>query len=414
LKQSSQALKLLQPKMDKAQKSLDSFQSKVEKSNEEMLVSRKERDDYQQKIQDIRINLIELQTRRDQLKFKKSSGDESRDELKIRQERIKTEVEDLQARKIDLDREITEGEKELQILNAEIQKQRSILDLKQSVYRETYQNIEEVQARIAAEQKNREQILEDLKNAQLDATETNQMIRLVEERIRDRYNKNIPKELIVDDSEEQLEIEIHKVQRTLENIGPVNMAVQDEHDEENERLEILLTQRDDLIESEENLRETIRKIDKVARKRFQETFDMIKTNFGKLFQLFFEGGTASLKLVGDPDPLEADIGIEAQPPGKRNTSLRLLSSGEKALTAIALLFSIYQVKPSPYCILDEVDAPLDDMNIHKLTRVLTKFSDETQFIIVTHNKLTMEIADYMYGVTQEKKGISQLVSVKFD
>ncbi|MEC9050415.1 MAG: hypothetical protein VYD66_06420, partial [Candidatus Neomarinimicrobiota bacterium] len=414
LKQSSQALKLLQPAMDKAQKSLDSFQSKVEKLNEKMLVARKERDDYQQKVQDIRINLIKLQTRKDQLKFKKSSGDESQDELYIRQEKIKTEVEDLQERKLDLDKEITKGEKELQILNAEIQKQRSILDLKQSVYLETYQNIEEVQARIAAEQKNREQILEDLKNAQLEATETNQMIRLVEERIRDRYNKIVPKELIVDDSEEQLEIEIHKVQRTLENIGPVNMAVQDEHDEENERLEILLTQRDDLIESEENLRETIRKIDKVARKRFQETFDMIKTNFEKLFQLFFEGGAASLKLVGDPDPLEADIGIEAQPPGKRNTTLRLLSSGEKALTAISLLFAIYQVKPSPYCILDEVDAPLDDVNIHKFTRVLSKFCDETQFIIVTHNKLTMEIADYMYGVTQEKKGISQLVSVKFD
>ena len=180
--------------MDKAQKSLDSFQAKVEKLNEKMLVARKERDDYQQKVQDIRINLIELQTRRDQLKFKKSSGDESQDELYIRQEKIKTEVEDLQERKLDLEREITKGEKELQILNAEIQKQRSILDLKQSVYRETYQNIEEVQARIAAEQKNREQILEDLKNAQLEATETNQMIRLVEERIRDRYNKNVPKE----------------------------------------------------------------------------------------------------------------------------------------------------------------------------------------------------------------------------
>ena len=119
-------------------------------------------------------------------------------------------------------------------------------------------------------------------------------------------------------------------------------------------------------------------------------------------------------MIGDPDPLEADIGIEARPPGKRNTSLRLLSSGEKALTAISLLFAIYQVKPSPYCILDEVDAPLDDVNIHKFTRVLSKFCDETQFIIVTHNKLTMEIADYMYGVTQEKKGISQLVSVKFN
>ena len=140
-----------------------------------------------------------------------------------------------------------------------------------------------------------------------------------------------------------------------------------------------------------------------------------KTNFlEKLFSLFFEGGNASLKLIGDPDPLEAGIGIKAQPPGKRNTSLRLLSSGEKALTAISLLFAIYQVKPSPYCILDEVDAPLDDINIRKFTKVLSKFCDETQFIIVTHNKLTMEIANHMYGVTQEKKGVSKLVSVSFD
>ncbi|MEC8915605.1 MAG: AAA family ATPase, partial [Candidatus Neomarinimicrobiota bacterium] len=209
-------------------------------------------------------------------------------------------------------------------------------------------------------------------------------------------------------------LKIEKIQRSLENIGPVNMAVQDEYEDENERLATLNTQRDDLTAAEENLRETIRKIDRVARKRFQETFDLIKSNFEELFHLFFEGGDATLSLLGDPDPLEADIGIMAQPPGKRNTSLRLLSSGEKALTAISLLFAIYQVKPSPYCILDEVDAPLDDVNIRKFTRVLSKFCDETQFIIVTHNKLTMEIADYMYGVTQEKKGLSQLVSVKFD
>ena len=192
------------------------------------------------------------------------------------------------------------------------------------------------------------------------------------------------------------------------------MVVQDEHKEQVERLDLLINQREDLIESEQNLKETIRKIDKVARKRFQKTFDMIKSNFESLFKLFFEGGNAMLSLSGDPDPLEANISVRAQPPGKKNTSLRLLSSGEKALTAISLLFAIYQVKPSPYCILDEVDAPLDDVNIHKFTRVLGKFCDETQFIIVTHNKLTMEIADYMYGVTQEKKGISKLVSVKFD
>jgi len=414
LSDSKQALKSLEPAMENAKKSLESFQTKVDAANEKMLEARRERDDFQQKVQETRIQLIELETRRDQVKFKKSSGEETKVELTNRQGAIKEEVAELKNQKAELDKQVADGESSLETLNAEIQKQRSIVDLKQSVYRETFQQIEEVQAKIAAEQRNREQLLEELKNAELEATESEQMIRLVRERIKDRYNKQVPKNLVVDESEEQLEIEINKVQRSLENIGPVNMAVQGEFDEENERLDILSSQKDDLIEAEENLRETIRKIDKVARKRFSETFDLIKSNFEKLFQLFFEGGNATLKLVGDPDPLEADIAIEAQPPGKRNTSLRLLSSGEKALTAISLLFAIYQVKPSPYCILDEVDAPLDDVNIHKFTKVLAKFCDETQFIIVTHNKLTMEIADFMYGVTQEKKGVSQLVSVKFD
>ena len=130
--------------------------------------------------------------------------------------------------------------------------------------------------------------------------------------------------------------------------------------------------------------------------------------------MFFEGGNASIELIENNDPLDSDISIIAQPPGKRNVSLRLLSSGEKALTAIALLFAIYQVKPSPYCILDEIDAPLDDINVRKFTRVLKNFSTETQFLVVTHNKLTMEMADYLYGVTQQNKGISKLVSVKLD
>ena len=404
----------LKPGIDKTDKELASYQKKVDDANNLMLTVRKERDDFQNLLQDLKIKLIELESRRDQLRFKKTSGEETSDELKSRQEKIKHEITELHQNREELQLSAESTEKELESLNAEIQKQRSILDLKQSVYRETYQNIEELQARISSEQRDREQILEDLKNCELEATEARQRIKLIEERIRDRYSTNIPKNLVVDLSEEQLELEISKMQRSLENIGPVNMAVQDEFGEEVERLQLLTTQRDDLLQAEDNLRETIRKIDKIARKRFQETFDLIKTNFENLFKMFFEGGNATLQLLGDPDPLEADISIEAQPPGKRNTSLRLLSSGEKALTAISLLFSIYQVKPSPYCILDEVDAPLDDVNIHKFTRVLGKFCDETQFIIVTHNKLTMEIADYMYGVTQEKKGISKLVSVRFD
>ena len=414
LEQARIALESLKPSIEDANKKLKLSQQEVETSNQKMLAARKKRDDFQQALQEARIKLIELESRRDQLNFKRSSGDENKAELVLRQDSINKEIKEVGQKKKDLDFEISDSEQELDTFNAEIQKQTSLINLKQSVYRETYQNIEEVQARITAEQRDREQILEDLKNSELEASKIEQKIQLVDERILDRYNEKIPKDKVVDSSEEQLEIEISKIQRSLENIGPVNMAVQDEFNEENERLELLSVQRDDLLDAENNLRDTIRKIDKIARKRFQETFDLIKTNFETLFNLFFEGGNATIKLVGDPDPLEADIAIEAQPPGKRNSSLRLLSSGEKALTAISLLFAIYQVKPSPYCILDEVDAPLDDVNIHKFTKVLAKFCDETQFIIVTHNKLTMEIADFMYGVTQEKKGISKLVSVKFD
>ena len=217
----------------------------------------------------------------------------------------------------------------------------------------------------------------------------------------------------VDSDSEELEDEIEKIKRGIENIGPLNMAAQEEFEDEQNRLQNLLDQRVDILKSEENLKETIEKIDVVAREKFESTFEKINENFSKLFGMFFEGGTASLSLSGSEDPLEAQIVIHAQPPGKKNQNLRMLSAGEKSLTAIALLFAIYQYKPSPYCVLDEVDAPLDDVNIQKFKKVLNQFAQETQFIVVTHNKLTMEAADYLYGVTMEKKGVSKLVSVKF-
>ena len=346
--------------------------------------------------------------------FKSSSASEQIEEITSLQNNILDEEKLLIASKADFDQKIKDGENKLEKTNAEIQKQRSIIDLKQSVYRETYNTIDQIQTTIKLEQKDRESLLENLKVSEFKYNELQQKIEIVNEQIKERYGTDIPDRLVVDASEEELSHKVDKIQRSLENIGPVNMAVQDEYNEDTERLEHLRKQRDDLIESEENIRKTIQKIDRIARKKFQETFKHISQNYEKLFNLFFDGGYGHIRLVGDPDPLEADIVIEAQPPGKRNTSLRLLSSGEKALTAISLLFAIYQVKPSPYCILDEVDAPLDDVNIHKFTKVLKQFSDETQFIIVTHNKLTMEIANHMYGVTQEKKGVSKLVSVSFD
>ena len=408
------AVKKIEPDIEKAEKILSSFQEKINEANQSVVSAGKRRDAQQQILQDARVEMVNVESKRDNLIYKSNSANEQVEAIKQNQVIILDEEKNLKALKKDLDQKIKNGEKELNKINAELQKQRSIIDLKKSVFRETYNMIDQIQTKIKIEQKDRESILENLKSSEFKLNDLKQKIEIVFQQIKERYNTSVPDKLIVDDSEDELAYQVEKIQRSLENIGPVNMAVQDEYNEDNERLNHLRKQRDDLVESEENLRETIQKIDRIARKKFQETFKHISKNYEKLFNLFFDGGYGNLRLVGDPDPLEADIVIDAQPPGKRNTSLRLLSSGEKALTAISLLFAIYQVKPSPYCILDEVDAPLDDVNIHKFTKVLKQFADETQFIIVTHNKLTMEIANHMYGVTQEKKGVSKLVSVSFD
>ena len=199
----------------------------------------------------------------------------------------------------------------------------------------------------------------------------------------------------------------------LRAVGPVNLLALQDYDERRERLRFLTGQRQDLDDARQSLLEAIQKINGTASQLFLDTFALVNTNFQKVFTSLFEGGEAALLLTGE-DPLEAEIEILARPRGKKPQSLSLLSGGEKALTAIALLFAIYLVKPSPFCILDEVDAPLDDANIDRFVRLLREFSEKTQFIVVTHNKKTMEVADCLYGVTMEELGVSKLVSVRWN
>jgi len=209
--------------------------------------------------------------------------------------------------------------------------------------------------------------------------------------------------------------EARALKEKIASLGPVNFAAFDEFKGESERLEFITTQRNDLIEAEKTLLSTIEEINDTAQRTFGDTFAKIRDNFISTFKgLFDEGDECDLRLEEGVDPLEARIEIIAKPRGKRPTSIDLLSGGEKTLTAIALLFAIYLVKPSPFCILDEVDAPLDDSNIDRFSRILRKFSNNTQFIVVTHNKRTMEAANAMYGVTMEEEGVSKLVSVRFN
>ncbi|MEM8962787.1 MAG: AAA family ATPase [Acidobacteriota bacterium] len=197
----------------------------------------------------------------------------------------------------------------------------------------------------------------------------------------------------------------------LERLGPVNVLAAQEYDEQYERHHFLAAQRDDVTQSVERLKRTIREINEASSERFRETFAIVNRVFGETFSRLFRGGEAEMRLLDEDDLLETGIEIIARPPGKRPQNLMLLSGGEKALTAIALLFALFSTRPSPFCILDEVDAPLDDVNVLRYASVLQEMARDTQFLVITHNKLTMEIADTLYGVTMEERGVSKLVSV---
>ncbi len=192
------------------------------------------------------------------------------------------------------------------------------------------------------------------------------------------------------------------------------MLAVEEHEEESARLEFLTEQRSDLVEARDDLRSAIREINKTATELFSETFENIRESFRMTFLRLFEGGEADLWLMDPDDPLESPIEIHASPRGKKTQRIDLLSGGERALTSLSLLFGIYLVKPSPFCVFDEVDAPLDEANIGRFIRLLQEFSEETQFVVITHNPRTIEAADWIYGVTMEEPGVSSVVGVKLD
>jgi chromosome segregation protein len=207
---------------------------------------------------------------------------------------------------------------------------------------------------------------------------------------------------------------ISRLREKIDRLGPVNMMAIEQFDELEARHAFLTTQRTDLVDSITATVEAIRRIDETSKVRFHEAFAAINHNFQQTFSTLFGGGRAGITLLDESDPLESGIDIVASPPGKRLQSVQLLSGGEKALTAIALMFAIFKYKPSPFCLLDEIDAPLDDANIGRFVEMLKGLLDRTQFILITHNRKTMEIADRLYGVTMEEPGVSKLISVRLN
>ena len=212
--------------------------------------------------------------------------------------------------------------------------------------------------------------------------------------------------------EEQLRQQVQKMRDRLDNMGPINPMAMEAYNEIKERNDFIVTQREDLLKAKESLFSTISEIEEVASKTFMDAFEQIKSHFIRVFQsLFNEGDACDLKLLDPTKPLESEIDIIAKPKGKRPLTINQLSGGEKTLTATALLFSMYLLKPAPFCIFDEVDAPLDDANIDKFNNIIRTFSKDSQFVIVTHNKRTMTSTDVIYGITMVEKGVSRVVPV---
>jgi chromosome segregation protein len=273
------------------------------------------------------------------------------------------------------------------------------------------------ETQVRALRQEKEAVSERLHAADIRLTAVGSAIDAMIDRLKGEYEIDIssavverPREEITD---EQVPALVADLKEKLKDFGAVNLLALEEYDVANEREKFLSAQLNDLTAAKNDLRSTITKINKTARDLFNNTFTKVQQNFSQLFVELFSGGEARISLVNPDDPLESDIDIIARPGGKKLLPITMLSGGERALTAISLLFSLYLVKPSPFCILDEIDAPLDDANCQRFLKIIKTFSQQTQFIVITHNKITMEASDNLYGITMERPGVSKLVAVKF-
>jgi chromosome segregation protein len=300
--------------------------------------------------------------------------------------------------------------------------QRTALEKVHDGVREEYNGrlmeVEELRKKVKTDQTQFEEISNQVHTVELDQTRDEQEQRRIRERMWESYEVDLtaPAAPIreVTDGDDAVQQNIEMLRERIRRVGEVNMAAFEDYETESKRLKELTTQRDDLQEAVDDLGQAIKKLDKEARVQFIATFEQVQKHFSDMFTTLFEGGEASLQLEENADPLEAAIHINVRPAGKKMRGVQMLSAGERALTAISLLFALYLVKPSAYCILDELDAPLDEANTIRFLGVLRKFADETQFIVITHNKRTMEAADVLYGVTQLESGVSTIVSVRFE
>jgi len=410
---------------------------RAESAREDREALLEEEEGLHQRRQEARAALDRVQEEWEEVRSEESS-------LAVRVTRLEGEVDRLDERLEEVRRSRADAEERVEALDREEAGLEAELEEARELRREGEEATEALfEARDAAEEELREkdramnEVAEELDRAErrvrearaaereasderhqleLERQELEGRIGRIQDRLEGEWGR--PLERLMEDAEpvegdpEELEEELRQIVRDLERIGPVNMLAVEEHEEESARLDFLESQRDDLVEARDDLQKAIREINQTATALFMETFEEAREKFRDTFQRLFQGGEADLWLEDPDDPLESAVEIHASPKGKKTQRIDLLSGGERALTALSLLFGIYRVKPSPFCVLDEVDAPLDENNIGRFIRLLQEFKDQTQFVVITHNPRTIESADWIYGVTMEEPGVSSVVGVQ--
>jgi chromosome segregation protein len=386
----------------------------------DLLRARERAESVQAEVTKAKVNAAALAERREGLARSVQRMQEQRSEVESRREKLQAEIAHGKERDAALQAKAEVCQQELRQLLADSERLREELGRARAQYDQAQERLRGGDEQVRQAREEARTVGERRGKAELALQGTRLELTHLEQQIRERHLMELA-DVAVARREAALQLELskaeeqmHSLREKIDALGEVSLTAIDEAREVGERFAFLSTQKADLEESIAKLRSAIARIDRASKERFRETFQLVNDRFQQVFPKLFRGGTAELQLVEDPANPSAEPGVEivAQPPGKKLASVNLLSGGEKALTAVSLIFAIFLIKPTPFCLLDEVDAPLDEANVGRYNEMVREMSRSSQFIVITHNKYTMEGADSLYGVTMEEPGISKTVSVK--
>ncbi|HUO57342.1 MAG TPA: chromosome segregation protein SMC [bacterium] len=402
LARSEQAQSLTQEEINEARRNLQALQNRKEDLSKQILQATMELSALDEVAARSREEAERYQKEQDQLTKSVAQKREENLQLDSQENQLSLDLDDMEKRMGGLSQAKDEADVKV----------RGIVERREKAAAETEERTEKVRGARGKF----EEIQRELHGFEVHEAQMNVEMRNIEEKLQVEYRVDLENPPVTPDKNfdgDAAEKECIELRAKIERLGLVNMVAVEEYDELSQRYKFLTEQREDLLKAKDDLQKAINKINMTSKELFTSTFATVQENFKDIFQRLFEGGRAELILIDEGDVLESGIEIVARPPGKRLQSVSLLSGGEKALTAIALLFALFMVKPSPFCLLDEIDAPLDDVNVGRFTHLLKEFAKRTQFIMITHNKISMETGDVIYGVTMQESGVSKIISTKF-